>query len=200
MRRGFTLIEVIIVLAIITVLMASVGLALAEILDASDFARNLNIANFESQRALTEICRTLTASSRRNNSPYRPRNYNGELAFRIVRDFDSSEERAVYADFFVCYYLDGNTHTLRRRFRIPNGSNPGALITGSFPYHSAWQQIQQLFPGPADQEVGRFITNFSFSVDSNTGVVSVSIMATVGSGKTQASIRKGASVRPFNID
>jgi len=200
MRRGLTLIEVIIVLGIITVLMGSVGFALAEILDASEFAHNLNIANFESQRALTEICRTLTTSSRRKDSPYRPRNYNGELAFRMVYDFNASEERAVYADFFVCYYLDSNTHTLRRRFRIPDGDDPGALITGSFPYHNAWQQIQQLFPGPADQEVGRYITDFSFSINSDTGVVSVSIVSTVGSGKTQASIRKGASVRPFNVD
>ncbi|RKY13828.1 MAG: hypothetical protein DRP82_04880 [Planctomycetota bacterium] len=200
MRRGLTLIEVVIVLAIVTVLMGSVGLALAEILEASDFARNLIIANFESQRAMTEICRTLTASSRRKDSPYRPRNHNGELAFRMVRDFNASEEKAVYADFFVCYYLDDDTNTLRRRFRIAAGSNPGGLITGPNPYHSAWQQIQQLFPGPADQEVGRFITEFSFSIDDDLGIVSVSIVSTVGSGQTQASVRKSASVRPFNAD
>jgi|GEM_PF-2187886 len=200
MRRGLTLVEVVIVLGIITVLMGSVGFALAEILEASDFARNLIIANFESQRAMTEICRSLTASSRRKDSPYRPRNHNGELAFRMVRDFNASEEKAVYADFFVCYYLDNNTNTLRRRFRAPNGADPGDIITGPDPYYSAWQQIQQLFPGPANQEVGRFITEFTFSIDDDLGIVSVSVVSTVGSGETRATVRKSASVRPFNTD
>jgi len=209
MRRGFSLIEVTIALAIITVLMATVGFALSEILDASDYSRNLNTANFESQRAITEVIRTLRASSRRDGSQYRPRNYNGELAFRMVCDFDVTEERAVYTNFFICYYRDAASNTLRRRFRKVQAGDPGDIIYQGNVDAQTWDKIVTMFGEPAQsssiachQVIANNISNFSFEIEKIGEVltIKVEVTSTVGTGRSQATVMKAEDTTPFNWD
>ena len=188
-RKGTTLVEVIIVCALIALLLGSAMGAFTQLLAASRFTDNLMEADFQSQNAINNISLDLRCSSHNTSGDYYPRVNGSELRFKVVNGFSMADEKATYTSYWVCYWYDTAGDRLVRRFR----NDAGQLLTAA----------PAEFPGEAEQTVASNVTSVSWNVDSDTGLVFVSIKTAVGDAnevRSYAELTKSAYVLPQNMD
>jgi len=187
-NKGLTLVEVMIVCALLVILFGTAFHAFFSLIRGGTFSENLLEVNYHTQQAILNITVDVKASSDNPDGIYRPRIEGGELRFKIVTGFDITSGTAVYSDYWVCYYYDETNQQIIRRFR----NNAGQLLTAAPPE----------FPGEAEQVIASYITSVNWAVDPDTCAVSVSVTSAKGDAEdnTRAEVTKTAIVRPENTD
>jgi len=187
-NRGLTLVEMMIVCALLVILFGAAFHAFFSLIHGGTFSENLLEVNYHTQQAIHNITVDVKASSDNPDGIYHPRIEGGELRFKIVTGFDITSGTALYSDYWVCYYYDAANQQIIRRFR----NNTGQLLTTAPPE----------FPGEPEKVIASYITSVNWTVDPDTCAVSVTVTSAKGSTEdnTRAEVTKSATVRPENTD